>query len=79
MPPAARPKKRDDFYRDRRRRKVCAFCADSPLAGLLDEAGEEDDLKQQVAELAGELGAVAAVERRGDLMRLLEQVGPQIG
>ena len=23
-----RPKRRDDFYRDRRRRKVCAFCAD---------------------------------------------------
>ena len=31
MPPRARlppTKKRDDFYRDRRRRKVCAFCAD---------------------------------------------------
>ncbi len=27
MPPA-RSKKRDDYYRDRRRRKVCAFCAD---------------------------------------------------
>ena len=25
MPPR---KRRDDFYRDRRRRKVCAFCAD---------------------------------------------------
>ena len=28
MPPAQRAKKRDDYYRDRRRRKVCAFCAD---------------------------------------------------
>ncbi len=28
MPPPVRAKKRDDFYRDRRRRKVCAFCAD---------------------------------------------------
>jgi small subunit ribosomal protein S18 len=29
MPPASRSsKKRDDMYRDRRRRKVCAFCAD---------------------------------------------------
>jgi ribosomal protein S18 len=28
MPPAARAKKRDDYYRDRRRRKVCSFCAD---------------------------------------------------
>ena len=27
MPPS-RAKKRDDYYRDRRRRKVCAFCAD---------------------------------------------------
>ena len=25
------PKKRDDFYRDRRRRKVCAFCADKTV------------------------------------------------
>ena len=29
MPPAARSsRRREDFYRDRRRRKVCAFCAD---------------------------------------------------
>ncbi len=27
MPPA-KSRKRDDYYRDRRRRKVCAFCAD---------------------------------------------------
>ena len=53
--------------------------AERGAAGLLDEAGDEDDLEEQVAELAGELGAVAAVERRGDLMGLLEQVGPQIG
>jgi small subunit ribosomal protein S18 len=26
--PSAKPRKRDDIYRDRRRRKVCAFCAD---------------------------------------------------
>jgi small subunit ribosomal protein S18 len=26
--PTARAKKRDEYYRDRRRRKVCAFCAD---------------------------------------------------
>ncbi|MBP1706225.1 MAG: hypothetical protein H6Q36_1964, partial [Chloroflexi bacterium] len=26
MPPS-RSKKRDDYYRDRRRRKVCSFCA----------------------------------------------------
>ena len=30
MPPA-RSRKRDDFYRDRRRRKVCAFCADKTV------------------------------------------------
>jgi small subunit ribosomal protein S18 len=29
MPPAARSsRRREDFYRDRRRRKVCSFCAD---------------------------------------------------
>jgi small subunit ribosomal protein S18 len=26
--PSPRARRRDDFYRDRRRRKVCAFCAD---------------------------------------------------
>ena len=30
MPPA-RSRKRDDIYRDRRRRKVCAFCADKTV------------------------------------------------
>jgi ribosomal protein S18 len=29
MPP--RMKKRDDMYRDRRRRKVCSFCADKTV------------------------------------------------
>ena len=28
MPPAVRAKKRDNYFRDSRRRKVCAFCAD---------------------------------------------------
>jgi len=28
MPPSRTSRKRDDMYRDRRRRKVCAFCAD---------------------------------------------------
>jgi small subunit ribosomal protein S18 len=28
MPAAPRSRRREDFYRDRCRRKVCAFCAD---------------------------------------------------
>ena len=28
MPAPTRSRKRDDMYRDRRRRKVCTFCAD---------------------------------------------------
>ena len=48
-------------------------------AGLLDEPGDEGDLEEQVAELSGELGAVAAVERGGRLVGLFEQIGPQIG
>ena len=32
MPPAARPKKRDNYFRDSRRRKVCAFCADKTVS-----------------------------------------------
>jgi small subunit ribosomal protein S18 len=31
MPPAARPKKRDAYARDRGRRKTCAFCADKTV------------------------------------------------
>ena len=31
MPAPSRSRKRDDFYRDRRRRKVCAFCADKTV------------------------------------------------
>ena len=33
MPPArsASRSKREDFYRDRRRRKVCSFCADKTV------------------------------------------------
>jgi small subunit ribosomal protein S18 len=29
--PRPKSKKRDDYYRDRRRRKVCAFCADKTV------------------------------------------------
>jgi len=32
MPPSRTSKKRSDEYRDRRRRKVCAFCADKTVA-----------------------------------------------
>ncbi|HEY3073520.1 MAG TPA: 30S ribosomal protein S18 [Candidatus Limnocylindrales bacterium] len=32
MPPAARPKKRNEYFRDSRRRKVCAFCADKTVS-----------------------------------------------
>jgi len=31
MPPPARPKKRNEYFRDSRRRKVCAFCADKTV------------------------------------------------
>ena len=31
MPMPSRAKKRDDYYRDRRRRKVCSFCADKTV------------------------------------------------
>ncbi len=32
MPAPSRSRKRDDMYRDRRRRKVCSFCADKATA-----------------------------------------------
>ena len=43
-------------------------------AGLGGQLGVEDDLEQQVAELAGELGRGAGLERVVDLVGLLEQV-----
>ncbi len=43
-------------------------------AGLGGELGVEDDLEQQVAELAGQLGRRAGLERVVDLVGLLEQV-----
>ena len=48
-------------------------------AFLGGELGVQDDLQQQVAELAGQLGGRAALERVVDLVRLLEQVVAQRG
>ena len=48
MPPA-RSRKRDDFYRDRRRRKVCAFCADK--TSLIDYK-EVNRLRRYLSERA---------------------------
>ena len=48
-------------------------------AGLGGELRVEDDLEQQVAELAGQLGRRAGLERVVDLVRLLEQVLAQRG
>ena len=53
MPPA-KSKKRDDYYRDRRRRKVCAFCA--------DEAQQIDD--KEVNRLRRYLSERAKIEPR---------------
>ena len=49
MPPASRSRKRDDFYRDRRRRKVCAFCADKTV--LIDYK-EVNRLRRYLSERA---------------------------
>ncbi len=48
-------------------------------AGLGRELGVQDDLEPQVAELAGELGRRARLERVVHLVRLLEQVLAQRG
>ena len=42
------------------------------------EAGQEDDLKKQVAQFATQGLPVLFVERRRDLVRLLQQVGPEV-
>jgi small subunit ribosomal protein S18 len=52
MPPSPRERtrtKRDDFYRDRRRRKVCAFCADKTV--LIDYK-EVNRLRRYLSERA---------------------------
>jgi len=46
MPPR---KRRDDYYRDRRRRKVCAFCADKSKAIDYKEANR---LRRYISERA---------------------------
>ena len=43
-------------------------------AGLLGHARVKHDLEQQVAELVLELAEVAALDRVGDLVRLLDRV-----
>ena len=43
-------------------------------AGLRGELGVQDDLEPQVAELAGQLGRRAGLQRVVDLVGLLEQV-----
>ena len=48
-------------------------------AGLLGHAGVVDDLEQQVAELVAELAHVAAGDRLGDLVGLLDGVGRDRG
>ena len=48
-------------------------------AALLGQADEEGDLEEEVAELAGELAPVAGVDGGRRLVRLLEQVGAQVG
>ena len=48
MPPA-KSRKRDDYYRDRRRRKVCAFCADKTV--LIDYK-EVNRLRRYLSERA---------------------------
>ena len=49
MPPAARAKKRNDYFRDSRRRKVCAFCADKTV--LIDYK-EVNRLRRYLSERA---------------------------
>ena len=53
MPPYGRSekpsRKRDDYYRDRRRRKVCAFCADK--TGMIDYK-EVNRLRRYLSERA---------------------------
>jgi small subunit ribosomal protein S18 len=47
--PTSRSRKRDEFYRDRRRRKVCAFCADK--SGHIDYK-EVNRLRRYLSERA---------------------------
>ena len=49
MPPPARPKKRNEYFRDSRRRKVCAFCADKTV--LIDYK-EVNRLRRYLSERA---------------------------
>jgi small subunit ribosomal protein S18 len=64
MAPNARDKtraKRDDFYRDRRRRKVCAFCADKTV--LIDYK-EVNRLRRYLSEPRRKTGTCANHQRQ---------------
>src|SRR5215208_559652 len=48
--------------------------AQRPLSALLEQQGEEVDLEEDVAELVEQLGVIARVRRRGQLVGLLDGV-----
>ncbi len=53
--------------------------ADREVAGFLADAGQEDGLEQEVAELFAQMRRLAAFDRLEHLVGLLEHEGPQRG
>ena len=64
---------------DHLRHEVAQELGHRELAALVRDLGVEDDLEEEVAELAGELLEVAGVDRRRGLVRLFDEVGADVG
>ena len=85
MPPAARPKKRNEYFRDSRRRKVCAFCADKTvsidykevnrLRRYLSERAKIEP-RRKTGTCARHQRALSVALKRARHMALLPYVGP---
>ena len=86
MPPSrSSSKKRDDMYRDRRRRKVCAFCADKTvqidykeinrLRRYLSERAKIEP-RRKTGTCARHQRALSVALKRARHMALLPYIGP---
>jgi len=47
-------------------------------AVLLDQVGDEDHLKEEIAQLLGDLVEISGVDRRRHLVRFFEEIGAEI-
>src|ERR1044072_1774987 len=74
--PSARARKRDDFYRDRRRRKVCAFCADKTVQIDYKEINRLRRYLSERAKIEPRRKTGTCAEHQRHMARALKQARP---